>query len=98
MIGLPWLTVTFAGSAGMAICFLLFFALNPAYAAVCGAYAGKNIKRLWALPILTAILFLAGVWMFFEMGETAFLLYFCCYLIIGIIAMLISAIINKTKQ
>jgi len=36
--------------------------------------------------------------MFFEIGETAFLLYCGCYLIIGIIAMLISAFVNKRKQ
>lgn len=98
MIGAPWLSVTFAGSAGMAICFLLFFAINPLYAAVCGAFAGKNIKQLWVLPIITAGLFLAGTWLFFEMGETAFLLYCGCYLVIGIAAMLISAFVNKRKQ
>ena len=98
MIGFPWLAVTFAGSAGMAICLLLFFAFNPLYAAVCGAFAGRNIRQLWALPIITAGLFLAGVWLFFEMGEPAFLLYCGCYLMIGIIAMLISALVNKRKD
>ena len=98
MIGCPWLTVTFAGSAGMAICFILFFAVNPLFSAVCGAFAGSNIKKLWALPIITAGLFLAGVWIFFDMGETAFLLYCICYFIIGIIAMLISALFKKRKQ
>ena len=98
MIGFPWLAVTFAGSAGMAICFILFFAINPLYSAVCGAFAGKNIKQLWGLPILTAGLFLAGAWLFFEMGETAFLLYCGCYLVIGIVAMMISVFVNKRKQ
>ncbi len=98
MIGCPWLSVEFAGSAGMAICFLLFFAVNPIFSAVCGAYAGKNIKQLWPLPIVVAGLFLAGVWLFFEMGERAFLLYCGCYLIIGIVAMLISSFVNKRKQ
>ena len=97
MIGFPWIAVTFAGGAGMAICFILFFVINPLYAAVCGVFAGKNIKRLWVLPIISAGLFLTGVWLFFEMGETAFLLYGGCYLIIGIIAMLISAFVNKRK-
>ena len=98
MIGCPWLSVEFAGSAGMAICFLLFFAVNPIFSAVCGAYAGKNIKQLWSLPIIVAGLFLAGVWLFFEMGESAFLLYCGCYLIIGIVAMLISSSVSKRKQ
>jgi len=97
MLGCPWLTVKYAGSAGMAVCLLLFFAVNPLFSAVCGAFAGKNIRQLWALPILTAGLFLAGTWMFFEPGETAFLLYGGCYLLIGIIAMLISVFLNHRK-
>ena len=58
------------------------------------------INSMWNLGIRdkrVAGLFLAGVWIFFEMGETAFLLYGGCYLIIGIVAMLISAFINKKK-
>lgn len=98
MIGFPWLAVTFAGSAGMAICFLLFYAINPLFSVVCGLFAGKNIRQLWALPIITAGLFLIGTWLFFELGEPAFLLYSGCYLIIGMIAMLISSLMNKRKQ
>ena len=75
MIGCPWLAATFAGSAGMAVCLLLFFGVNPIFSAVCGVFAGKDIKRLWPLPIVVAGLFLAGAWLFFAMGETAFLLY-----------------------
>ena len=95
MIGCPWLAVEFAGSAGMAVCFILFFAVNPLFSVVCGAFAGKNIRQLWTLPMITAGSFLAGVWLFFEMGEPAFLLYCGCYLMIGMIAMLISAFMNK---
>ena len=98
MIGCPWFSVEFAGSAGMAICFVLFFAINPMFSAFCGVSAGKDIKRLWSLPIITAVLFLVGVWLFFEMGEPAFLLYCGSYLIIGMIAMSISAFVNKKKQ
>lgn len=98
MIGCPWLAVTFAGSAAMAVCFILFFAINPLFAAVCGAFAGKSIKQFWPLPIITAVLFLTGVWLFFEMGEPAFLWYFGCYLVIGIVAMVISNFVNKMKK
>ena len=31
MIGCPWLAATFAGSAGMAVCLLLFFGVNPIF-------------------------------------------------------------------
>lgn len=98
MIGCPWLAVEFAGSAGMAVCFLLFFAINPMFSAVCGAFAGKNMKQLWALPLIVAGLYLMGVWMFFEMGETAFVLYCGCYLVIGAFAMGISYSVTKRKK
>lgn len=98
MIGVPWLAVTFAGSAGMAICFILFFAINPLFSAICGVFAGKSIRQLWALPIITVGLFLAGAWLFFDMGETAFLLYAGCYLAIGMIAMLLSLLVKRMKR
>lgn len=98
MIVCPWLTVKFAGVAALAVCFILFFAVNPLFCAVCGVFAGKDVKKLWILPIISAVLFLAGTWLFFEMGESAFLLYCGCYLVIGIIATLISALLNKKKQ
>lgn len=97
MIGCPWLAAEFAGSAGMAICFILFFAVNPLFSAVCGLSAGRNLRTLWALPFITAALFLAGVWAFFEMAEPAFLLYCGGYLVIGIAAMLLSALVSKRK-
>ena len=97
MIGCPWLAVTFAGTAGMAVCFELFFAINPIFSVFCGVFAGKNIKKLWMLPSFNAGMFLVGTWMFFEMGEPAFLLYCGVYLIIGICSMLVTAWLNKKK-
>lgn len=90
MIGAPWLAATFASNAGMAICFLLFFIVNPLFSAVCGFSAGKNIKRFWMLPIIVAVLFLAGVWLFFDVSEVSFLLYGVAYLVIGTASMLLS--------
>ena len=59
--GIAWMAVTFVkGDGGMAICFLLFFALNPIYAICVGAAAGKDGRKLWALPVITALLFLIG--------------------------------------
>ena len=98
MLFCPCLVAAYAGGAGMAICLLLFFALNPLFSLLCGAAAGKNLKRLWYLPLITAALFLAGAWLFFELWETAFLLYSGCYLLIGIVAMLLTAFMNSRKH
>ena len=67
LLALPWLAVTFVESdAGMAVSLFLFFVLNPIYAICTGAYAGKDIKKFWVLPVITALFFLAGAWWFFE--------------------------------
>ena len=99
MLAFPWLAVTFVkGDAGMAVCFLLFFAVNPLYSVLIGAFVGKDIRRLWSLPVISAALFLIGTWVFFDMGETAFILYAAVYLALGIAAMLISMLIRKKTQ
>lgn len=96
MLALPWLSVTFVkGDAGMAVCLLLFYAANPIYSVVIGTFAGKDMKHLWSLPVISAALFLVGTWIFFDMGETAFILYAVIYLALGIAAMLISMFIRK---
>ena len=74
MLVFPWLAVTFIkGDGGMAVCVILFFAVNPIYAICSGAYAGKDIKIFWPLPIITALFFLLGTWLFFSIGEKAFI-------------------------
>ncbi len=99
MLAFPWIAVTFVkGDTGMAICFLLFFAVNPLYSVIIGAFAGKDVKHLWSLPVISAVLFLIGTWIFFDMGETAFILYAAVYLALGIAAMLISMLIRKKTQ
>ena len=99
MLALPWLVVTFVkDDAGMAVCFLLFFAVNPLYSVIIGIFTGKNIQYLWSLPVVSAVLFLIGTWIFFDMGETAFILYTAVYLALGIVAMLISMFIRKKKK
>ena len=82
----------------MAACFVLFFALNPLYSVILGVFAGKDVKHLWSLPIVSAALFLIGTWIFFDMGEMAFVLYAVVYLVLGIVSMLISMIIRKKVQ
>ena len=99
MTALPWLTVTFIRSdAGMAVCFLLFFAVNPAWSIILGVLAGENLQKQWSLPVLSAAFFLAGTWLFFDMGETAFLLYAGIYLVLGTGCMLISSAVRKKDR
>ena len=99
MLVLPWFADSFVkDDAGMAVCFLLFFTINPIYSVIIGVFAGKNIKRLWGMPAISAVLFLLGSWIFFSMGERVFILYAGVYLILGIAAMTISMIIHRKAQ
>lgn len=99
MVLLPWLTVNFVkGDAAMAVCFLLFFGVNPIFSIAMGIFSGKGRKVLWSLPILTSALFILGTWAFFGMGEPAFLLYAGFYLILGMISMGITHLIWKTGK
>lgn len=99
MLLFPFLAVTFVkADAGMAVCFILFYAVNPIYSVVIGIFAGKDIKSLWSLPFISSILFLAGTWLLFDMGEIAFIMYSVVYLILGILAMLISMFISKKAR
>ena len=91
MLVLPWLAVTFVpGDSGMAVCLLLFFVLDPIYAVCAGGFAGREIKRRWAMPLLDA-------WSFFDRGEPAFLLYAAAYLVLGLAGMLISRLLRKNS-
>lgn len=88
MFALPFAVVRFApGCSGMALCMLLFFIVNPAYSLILGARCGKDAKRMWSLPLVSSIAFLAGTWLFFDIRELCFVVYALVYLAIGWLAM-----------
>ena len=67
MLVFPWLAVTFVkGDGGMAVCFILFFALNPIYAIFAGVQASRDVKRFWALRGLVFSRYMAA----FRYGRT----------------------------
>ena len=96
MLVFPWLTYTFIkGDTGMAVCFVLFFIIDPLFSIICGVFASRNPKKLWACPLMTGILFILGCWMSFEMGEGAFVVYRIGYCAISAAAMGISVLFSK---
>lgn len=99
MVGFPFLAVTFvSGDGAMAVCFLLFFAVDPVYSILVGIFASGNIKARWYQPVLSAVLFLAGVWTFFDSSEIAFVLYAVCYCVIGVISMTLSFLVLRFSK
>lgn len=99
MLFFPWCAVTFIkGDGGMAVCFMLFFVINPIASVSVGIFSGRNIRASWFQPILLAVLFLIGTWIFFDMGEQAFMLYAVVYLLLGCVVMLINAFIVRKRR
>ncbi len=98
MLALPWCAVKFIqGDGGMAVCFILFFAVDPLTAAASGVFAGRDVRKRWFQPLLTAALFLAGTWLLFDPGETAFLLYAGIYLAVGCAAMAAARLVKAKR-
>ncbi len=96
MLVFPWLTYTFIkGMTGMFVCFVLFFVIDPLFSIICGVFASRNPKKLWACPLITGILFILGCWLVFEMGEGAFVVYGIGYCAIGAATMGISVLFSK---
>ena len=95
MILVPFLVVTFAGSAGMLLCLVLFFVLNPIFSIFIGIWSGKNVKRAWYMPFVNAAFFLFSAWLLFDMGELAFVWYADFYLAVGYVVMGVTAFVYR---
>ena len=58
----------------------------------------KGCRRMGNLPLVSAIAFIAGTWIFFDIHELWFIVYAIVYLIIRWIAMFISKHLNRHVQ
>ena len=88
MFFLPFAVARLASEcAGMALCMLLFFVINPLYSAILGFICGKHVREMWSLPLMSAVAFLGGVWIFFDWGEVWFIAYAAVYLLISCFTM-----------
>lgn len=98
MVLLPALAVAFApADAGMAVCLLLFFAVNPAYAATVGVLSGRCGKAMVFQPLVTAALFLVGSWLNFPPIDPVFWGYGAVYLALGYAAWGIAWLVQRKK-
>ncbi len=96
MFILPGAVAKFASEcSGMALCMMLFFVITPVYSIIVGIVAGRNMKAMWNLPLISAVAFLAGAWLFFDVHEPWFIAYSGVYLCIGLAAMLMFHYITK---
>ena len=92
---LPVIAVkTVPADAGMAVCFILFFAVNTAASCIIGVFAGGNIRKNWYFVFVLPIIFLLSSVIIFAL-DMAFAVYAALYLVIGIILMAAKAIVEK---
>lgn len=89
MLIIPWMAVKLAEPTwGMSICLFMFFTINPFVSIALGLMAGTEIRRLWWIPLGTALIFpfLFGlvVWSFVP----EMFIYSALYLGVGTMAML----------
>lgn len=96
MLALPFGMARFTpADAGMALCMILFYIVNPIYSAILGYRCGRNVRQMWSLPLVSSMAFLTGAWLFFEIREVWFAIYATTYLALGWSAMRISLCLKK---
>ena len=89
MLVFPVLAVNFApGDAGLAICFILFFLVDPLAVILLSVMAGTDLRKLWWIPLAVSasfpLFFSVAVWGL----VTELFIYSAIYLPIGVLAML----------
>lgn len=98
MFALPFCMARFApADAGMALCMMLFFIVNPIYSAILGFRCSKDVRQMWSLPLISSITFLAGTLLFFDIREVWFIIYAATYLAIGWVTMGINKYLNSKR-
>jgi len=98
MWGFPWAAVTLApADAGMAICFILFYTINPLFSILIGTIAASGENDVWVLPCSSATMFIFGTWIFFDSREIIFIVYGCVYLAIGYGSMIVAKMMKRRK-
>ena len=79
----------------MGITIMLFFVVNPLTTAIINSMIGKDIKKMWWLPILFCIVFLLSYWLVLEEIILDLVFYSVIYVIIGLIFMIGSWYFRK---
>ena len=87
---LPWAAVQFVpADAGMMVTMGLLFVVDPLAFVAVGVMCAADVRMLWPVPLVNALLFLFGANTYFGAGQfdTAFLIYAISYLAVAYFAM-----------
>ncbi len=87
-----------SGGFGMLATLFLFFVIDPTFTIGLGVFCGTDVKRCWFLPVLNALLYIAGCRLAFGFGKLDFLIYAAAYLGIGVAVMLIYSVLRRPEK
>ena len=79
----------------MGIMIILFFVVNPITSVIINSMIGKDIKRIWWIPIFFCIIFLLSYWIILKEIILDLIVYTIGYLVIGVIFMFVSFFSSK---
>lgn len=75
---------------GIGFIFILNLLLYPIVFGSMGIVAGTDIRKLWFVPVVAAVLYLPAMWLILRSLVIEFTVYAVVYLIIAVVAMLIT--------
>ena len=101
---LPWVAFAFVKSdEGTATLNVMFIIIYYIYFIAVGIFTGINFKKMWSLPIITYIMFVYSMYIFFNYARSPYNPWQIAtddgalsVLIVGIIVMLVTALIKLT--
>ena len=83
---LPFILINISKSHEfMGIMIMLFFVVNPITAAIINSMIGKDIRKMWWMPVLFSIVFLLAYWIVLKEIILDLMFYAVIYLIIGLL-------------
>ena len=96
MFIMPLLTVNFVHYKSVFLCLiLLLLAVYPIVSIIVGIIVGKDIRKLWYIPLINFLLFPRLHWIVFKSVELIFHMYSFGFLVITSVSALITYFINK---
>lgn len=75
---------------------ILMFVINPLFMVFIGIFNGAQFNKLWFVPIIPAVMFVAALCVF-QTFDWYSLVYPLGYLVIGEIAALLTFLVKKSK-
>ena len=102
---LPWVAFAFVKSdEGIVALNGMFIIIYYIYFIAVGIFAGINFKKMWSLPIISYIMFVYSMFIFFDYApgiygplEIATDFAALSFFVVGIFAMLVTALIKLAK-